>query len=35
MHIGYISAEHTSGDIDVAVKAIKESLMEVRKAGLI
>ena len=35
MHIGYISAEHTSEDIDVAIKAIKESLLEVRKAGLI
>ena len=35
MHIGYISAQHTSQDIDTVIKAIKESLLEVRKAGLI
>ena len=35
MHIGYISSEHTPKDIDVAISAIKESLLEVRKAGLI
>ena len=35
MHIGYISAEHTPEDIDIAINAIKESLLEVRKAGLI
>jgi glutamate-1-semialdehyde 2,1-aminomutase len=35
MHIGYVGAAHTKEDIDAAVDAIKESLLEVRKAGLI
>lgn len=35
IHIGYVGVGHTAEDIDTAVRAITESLSEVRAAGLI